>query len=465
MRQLVFPKEYFKSEVRDGFTVNELMKRTWAAQLEVLNRIMGVCEKHGLIYYADCGTLLGTVRHKGYIPWDDDLDIAMKKEDYIRFLEVAKEELPEEYCILNSYTEAECAGVFTRITNGSAIDFSDRKLQQYHGCPFVVGIDIFPLYYVPTEREQAEALKTTLQMIGAVASLEKDSEKSESNQNLIKEGVEGLEQITGYRFTADKPLNNQLATLYDQVCRSFEEEKSSSLTVFTRWLRKGYYVEKELLAECIQMPFENLTLNIPKGYDVILKRLYGDYLVPQWRSSGHDYPYYKGQLERLGSYIEEQDCVWKVEQGERGELEVGRNLSAEWLEKISSRKIILYYTGPDALMRYSEFVADKLHHVFEAFKNDSDVTLWWFPCMLDNPKVSFVRQMSPQLVKDYHQMIEEYKREGFGILDLSGNRQRAVSIADAYYGDESELSRMFRQTGKCVVIQDYTRLEEDESRI
>ena len=455
MKQLIFPDEYFKTEVRDGFAVNELMKRTWAAQLEVLNQIIGICDKYGLTYYADCGTLLGAVRHKGYIPWDDDLDIAMKKEDYIRFLEVAKEEFPKDYWIANCYTTDGYEYVTTRISNIHATDFSEKTLSEYHGCPFRVGVDIFPLYYLSRDAHEAEMQKNILQdILGLIHLLE--NEQMEGNVQVAEELVK-LEKLTGYRFTTDRPLKTQLWILFDQVSRLFEEEESDSLTVFTRRLRNGYYVEKELLAECMQMPFENLIVNVPKGYDEILKRLYGNYTVPRRVSLGHDYPYYKGQLKRLGGYIEEQDCAWKAEQK--------KDLPVEWQRKIGSRKVVLYYTGADALMCHSEFAADKLKAVFETFKNDSDVILWWFPCVLDNPKAPFIRQMSPQLVKDYHQMMEEYKREDFGILDLSGNRQRAVSMADSYYGDESELSQMFRKTGKCVTIQDYTKLEEKKDLV
>ena len=78
---LEFPREYFIDEVRDGFYVNGLMKRCWAAQLEALNDIAGVCEKYQIRWYADFGTLLGAVRHGGFVPWDDDIDICMFRED------------------------------------------------------------------------------------------------------------------------------------------------------------------------------------------------------------------------------------------------------------------------------------------------------------------------------------------------------------------------------------------------
>lgn len=100
-KQFRFTNEYFEDEVRDGFFVPSLIKQEWAAGLEILNEIDKVCQNHNIQYFADWGTLLATVRHKGYIPWDDDLDITMKREDYRRFCEIAPDELPDGFEIHN----------------------------------------------------------------------------------------------------------------------------------------------------------------------------------------------------------------------------------------------------------------------------------------------------------------------------------------------------------------------------
>ena len=95
----------YAGEYREGFFVEEKMKRAWAAEMEVLKEIDRICNAHGIQYFADSGTLLGAVRHKGFIPWDDDIDIAMKREDYQKFLAVAPKELPERWRLCNPFCD------------------------------------------------------------------------------------------------------------------------------------------------------------------------------------------------------------------------------------------------------------------------------------------------------------------------------------------------------------------------
>ncbi len=86
-------------EVLCGFEVSERRKKVWACELEIVKLFDGICRKYGLRYYLMYGTLIGAVRHKNFIPWDDDLDVVMPREDYVKLMHIIKKELPEYYDI------------------------------------------------------------------------------------------------------------------------------------------------------------------------------------------------------------------------------------------------------------------------------------------------------------------------------------------------------------------------------
>ena len=88
-------QSFFEEEVRHGFYINPMMKRGWAAQMEVLQGVDDICRKYNIRWFSHYGTMLGAVRHGGFVPWDDDMDICMLREDYDRFAEAIKKENTE----------------------------------------------------------------------------------------------------------------------------------------------------------------------------------------------------------------------------------------------------------------------------------------------------------------------------------------------------------------------------------
>lgn len=302
---LKFPEDYFEEEIKCSFTVSKTMKHAWAAQLEVLQTIIAICEKHSIHYYAFWGTLLGAVRHQGYIPWDDDIDIAMKREDYIKFQQVAKE-LPSEYCFINVHKEEEWPHFCARVTNARTVSTSEERLSQFHGCPFVVGVDIFPLDYIPRDESAANIQKTLLEMIRDIYPLAEflrregsETEGMEESRETLEAGLAALETCCKVCIDRKKSVENQLLRLYDRICMMYGEEDGEILTSYPEYINgEGVFLPKEWFGEK-QMQFENMQIVVPAEYDRILTELYGDYMEPVQSTSGHEYPFYGEQLQQL----------------------------------------------------------------------------------------------------------------------------------------------------------------------
>ena len=293
-----FDDSFFEGDMKENFYVRPMIKRVWAAQMELLEAIDMICKKHQIMYFADWGTLLGAVRHHGFIPWDDDLDIGMRREDYERFLFYAQTELPEGMEILNFYTDAEYQEVMSQVRNGNKIDFSEEFLQKYHGCPYVVGVDIFPKDYIPRNKEDEETLLQILTTANVLAQNWNSTQVSdEEKQRLLAIVME----TTGYEPNIDMPMSQQLYQISDKLCALYSREESDEITqMCVLAMNRNFRLPLHCYDSTIDMPFEHITIPVPMEYNRILKLYYGEnYMTPVKQRGGHDYPFFRKQEERL----------------------------------------------------------------------------------------------------------------------------------------------------------------------
>ncbi len=468
MAHLKISPEFFKMEVREGFPVGEMMKRNWAAQLQVLEDVREMCAKHDIKWFAYAGTALGAVRHKGFIPWDDDIDICCVGEDFIKFLYYAKDELDGRYIHLSPYDRADWnLRSIARITNGDKLNFRDEHLDEWHNCPLAIGTDIFPFYYVPRDKDKQEYIVDVLLNIEALYGV------NEYNVKLLREGrteeakqlgdvmaasIMGLQEDTGFEFTTDRTLANQLTMLYDQVCRFTTADEADYVTRYNNFiLAPGWVIPKEVFDETIDLPFEMTKIPMPKDFDYFLRRQYGEgYMTPSRSGAAHDYPYFKDQIRTFQSKIELRDWVQKLHSD--GTLSFPVISKQSLKETKNDRCVVLYYTSVREMIIYGEYVIDKIRDILKYFERNKDtLKLCWCPgaFLEEEADIPAFNRLVPELIEKYNALIEEYKTSGIGILDETGELKRLVESCDMFYGDSGFLSDYFGQTGKPIFIQDY----------
>ena len=136
----------------------EQLQKMQEVEIDLFKAFIEVCQKLQLKYYLLGGTLLGAVRHKGFIPWDDDIDVGMPRKDYEIFIQKAQDLLPEHYFVQTLYSEPTIPYNFCKIRNSNTtfVEYSIKKLNINHG----VYIDVFPLDGYPNDKKEQKKIRT-----------------------------------------------------------------------------------------------------------------------------------------------------------------------------------------------------------------------------------------------------------------------------------------------------------------
>ena len=288
-----FPKEFFLDEVREGFYIPAMMKRAWAAELEILVEIDKICEKHMLRYFIDYGNLLGAIRHKGFIPWDDDIDIMMMRKDYEIFAEVAEAELPEELSFRSIQKENNNCELISSVQHNRMLISSDA-LGKYHNYLYGAGVDIFPYDYLSDdeekERKRMELLKS-LCILASFPSLEGE------NRAVLEREARKVEKTCHVKLLHSPHYRETLLSLLEECFQRFNREKGKRIASLLDFILfqsqgKGIFEEQWFQDECY-LDFEFLSLPAPKEYKKIISEKYDDYQTVKKGGGDHDYPVYR----------------------------------------------------------------------------------------------------------------------------------------------------------------------------
>ena len=254
-------------------------------QLGIFENVHGFCCKHGLRYFMADGTLLGAVRHKGYIPWDDDIDIVMPRADYQRFIEIcAREPIADNLSVASINNRPDCIYPFVKVYRNDTVVIEHTSTT----CETGVWLDIFPLDNMSDDYDEAVRLFNRIKRLRTI----KDAELWASNK-----AVPCWKRVIliayGSILRTVFPLNRVLSKI-EKRAKSFASDKMSKYVCV---VVLGVYGLSEIMEssaydDVVMLEFEGQQRYAPKDWDYVLKQLYNEYMVLpplEKRITHHDY--------------------------------------------------------------------------------------------------------------------------------------------------------------------------------
>ena len=243
-------------------------------QINMLKDVADLCDRHHLRYTIYCGTLLGAVRHGGFIPWDDDVDIAMPLKDYRRFLRIARWELKDKYFVQNYMTDPRVSILWTQLrAKGTTEMWRELAVWKRH---WGIHIDIYPFWGVAEGKKEFEQQKEAIRWAKIF---------------LIKD----YGRLMGWSYAGWQLVINRIpAKIRGLIAACFmryasrDPEKSKWVCTIDAAPFEPKYQWKEW-QEMTWGDFDGLKVRMPVHYDALLRRMYGDYMVlpPEEKRNGH----------------------------------------------------------------------------------------------------------------------------------------------------------------------------------
>lgn len=248
-------------------------------EFDMMKEVIRICNELNLSYYLVCGSALGAVKYSGFIPWDDDIDIGLFREDYNILVSNAQKMLPAHLFLQNYVTDSSYPNIFSKIRNRQTtyIEKSVANLNINHG----VYIDIFPLDgYPENAEEQLNLEKTKVVCQKKLSCVFRMSRNWKATLGML------LRRVCGYhKKIAD------IVEEYTKVISKYPTQQSLIICNHGNWQGKLEYASRQQYGEGTWANFEGLKVRVPERYDEYLTQKYGDWRadLPDEQKKGHHY--------------------------------------------------------------------------------------------------------------------------------------------------------------------------------
>lgn len=264
----IMQTSFLLPETKCGFFVSEKRKKIWQIQIGLIEELARVCECYHLRYFASNGTLLGAVRHGGFIPWDDDVDIVMPRPDYQKLIEISQEEFSAPFHLHTPENGIGYYRSYIRLRNSrtTAIPMKDLNSRDNNG----IFIDIFPMDGCSSGkffRKWHFLLITGYSAMANTYTYYPDFDTHRFFRTMLYFFSKIYCKIHGYKGLLQRIENLRSRIPYDSAEEIYVITHGRQCLVFPR----VFYEETK------QMAFEYIKLPVPTAYDEVLKKHYGDY--------------------------------------------------------------------------------------------------------------------------------------------------------------------------------------------
>ena len=255
---------------------NETLRKVQLAQLEIGKEIKRVCDENGIKYFLDSGTLLGAIRHKGFIPWDDDMDMGMLREDYERFIEIAPKELKPEYFLQTWKTDKSYHYAFAKIRKKGTVFI--EAVSQKTNAHNEIFVDVFPYDIYPDDETVRTKLTKKIMLLKYSLWMKDGMTPWLRHKSVLDRLLVKAKYVPHYFYALTHSRDAMIAE-YEKLMPMHNAETSkyyveqSGGTPFGKWI-----IPTECFKDFIEVKFEDTMFLVPEKYDLYLKTVYGDYM-------------------------------------------------------------------------------------------------------------------------------------------------------------------------------------------
>lgn len=258
-----------KEEVRCGYTISTKLKKIWNVELELMDQFFSVCKKYDLHPIVYSGTMLGAVRHNGFIPWDDDLDIVLVRDEFNKMLEIGEKEFSDPFFFQTALSDRKFFLEYARLRNSNTTGMVtwNKSIDYNNG----IYIDIYPLDGMPENKILLMKQHFEKLIVKQFLASYYDNENYVSRKpKWLVKCISLVANIRSYEWWYKK---------YTQIVSRYSKT-ANRVTLMTHEYEvlKKYWCNRADLDDIIYVDFENTKVPVPRNYETILTNLYGNYM-------------------------------------------------------------------------------------------------------------------------------------------------------------------------------------------